>query len=162
MHFHRKLWFIQRLISSTWAISIFHFKWVLPFPVKIYPFGIFIRATPGSTLVYHRCGINSFLSDECRAVMTHVKCRFVNTSYGVSIPWIVAPYCNYSHTTTRVQNKRQKVKSKPTHALWKPEGSKVLHRCVDGSIKLLIWAKLGGFIKLLFWYLWHFYSHVVM
>ena len=26
------------LVSSTWAISIFHFEWVLPFPIKIYPF----------------------------------------------------------------------------------------------------------------------------
>ena len=28
-------------------------KWVLPFPVKIYPFEIFTRATPGSSLVYY-------------------------------------------------------------------------------------------------------------
>ena len=29
---------------------------VLPFPVKIYPFEIFIRATPGIPLVYHNLG----------------------------------------------------------------------------------------------------------
>ena len=33
------------------ATSIFHFKLVLPFPVKIYPFEIFTWATPGSSLV---------------------------------------------------------------------------------------------------------------
>ena len=51
MLFHRKLCLIQIFFSSTWATSIFHFKWVLPFPVKIYPFEIFTRATPGSSLV---------------------------------------------------------------------------------------------------------------
>ena len=31
---------------------MYHFQWVLPFfPVKIYPFEIFTRATPGSSLV---------------------------------------------------------------------------------------------------------------
>ena len=51
MLFHRKLGLIQIFFSSTWATSIFHFKWVLPFPRKIYPFEIFTRATPGSSLV---------------------------------------------------------------------------------------------------------------
>lgn len=44
----------SNIFSSTWATSIFHFKWVLPFPVKIYPFEIFTRATPGSSLVSHK------------------------------------------------------------------------------------------------------------
>ena len=34
MLFHRKLCLIQIFFSSTWATSIFHFKWVLPFPIK--------------------------------------------------------------------------------------------------------------------------------
>ena len=42
----------SNIFLSTWATSIFHFKWVLPSPVKIYPFEIFTRATPGSSLVF--------------------------------------------------------------------------------------------------------------
>ena len=41
----------SNIFSSTWAASIFHLKWVLPFPVKIYPFEIFTRATPVGSLV---------------------------------------------------------------------------------------------------------------
>ena len=57
MLFHRKLCLIQIFFSSTWATSIFHSKWVLPFPVKIYPFEIFTRAKPGISLVIYivRC-----------------------------------------------------------------------------------------------------------
>ena len=44
----------SNIFSSTWATSILHFKWVLPFPVKIYPFEIFTRATPGSSLVFYK------------------------------------------------------------------------------------------------------------
>ena len=43
--------------------SIFHFKWVLPFPVKIYPFKIFTRATPGSSLVADKLTCEQFLWD---------------------------------------------------------------------------------------------------
>ena len=42
----------SNIFSSTWATtSIFHFKWVLPFPIKIHPIKIFTRATPGISLV---------------------------------------------------------------------------------------------------------------
>ena len=50
MLFHRKLCLIQIFFSSTWATSIFHFKSVLPFPVKICPFEICTRARAGSSL----------------------------------------------------------------------------------------------------------------
>ena len=49
MLFHRKLCLFQTFFSSTWATSIFHFKWVLPFPVKIHLFKIFTKATSGSS-----------------------------------------------------------------------------------------------------------------
>ena len=51
MLFHWKFCLIQIFFSLTCATSIFYFKWLLPFPVEIYPFEIFTRATPGSSLV---------------------------------------------------------------------------------------------------------------
>ena len=55
MLFHRKLCLIQIFLPSTWATtSIFHFKWVLPFPIKIHSIKIFTRATPGISLVVHK------------------------------------------------------------------------------------------------------------
>ena len=51
-----KCYFTENCVSFKYfffnmSTSIFHFKWVLPFPVKIHPFKIFTRATPGSSLV---------------------------------------------------------------------------------------------------------------
>ena len=46
------------VFSSSKPTSIFLFKWVLPFPLKIYLFEIFTRATPGSSLVYNILSIS--------------------------------------------------------------------------------------------------------
>lgn len=51
---HRKLCLIQICFFFNMSTSIFHLKWVLPFPVKIHLFKIFTWATPGSSLVNHK------------------------------------------------------------------------------------------------------------
>ena len=56
MLFHRKLCLIEIFFFFNMSTSIFHFKWVLPFPVKIHLFKIFTRATPGSSLVTNNRG----------------------------------------------------------------------------------------------------------
>ena len=55
MLFHRNCASFKYFFSSPWATSIFHFKLVLPFPIKIYPLEIFTRATRGSSLVLNIC-----------------------------------------------------------------------------------------------------------
>ena len=73
MPFHRTLCLFQIFFSSTWAItSIFHFKWVLPIPIKIHPIKIFTRATPGIISSLH--------------IICHIFYRFQPKSTNLSIP----------------------------------------------------------------------------
>ena len=83
MLFHRKLSH-SNIFSSTWATSIFHFKWVLPFPVKIHLFKIFTRATPGSSLVQNN--LKTIIS--AQSLVTHLYFQILYEN--ISVPVIIA------------------------------------------------------------------------